>query len=140
MVEKFSDFEGMGFLSEEGEFEFEITSAELKDSKAGTPMAVLEAKSEAGQTTLYHSLVEKARWSYNRLIAACLNLTAEQKKTFELDYQTIGQQLIGKKFIGVVEEDVYEKPIKRMLDDGTFEDDVEVKTSYKIKEYKPCVQ
>jgi hypothetical protein len=139
MVEKFADFEGMGFLSEEGEFEFEITNAELKESKAGSPMVQLDAKSDKGQTTLYHSLNEKARWSYNKLIAACLKLTDEEKKTFELDYQTIGQQLIGKKFIGVVEEDTYEKPIKRMLDDGTFEDDVEVKTSYKIKEYKPCV-
>lgn len=139
MVEKFSDFEGAGFLSEAGEFVFEITNAELKDSKAGTPMAVLEAKSDKGQTTLYHSLVEKARWSYNRLIAACLQLTDEQKKTFELDYSTIGRQLIGKKFIGVVEEDTYEKPVKKMLDDGSFTDDVEVKTSYKVKEYKPCV-
>lgn len=139
MVEKFNDYEGTGFIEQEGEFEFEITSAEVKDSKSGTPMVVLEAKSEAGMTTLYHSLNEKARWSYNRLIAACLQLTAEQKKTFELDYQTIGQQLIGKKFIGVVEEDTYEKPIKRMLDDGTFVDDVEVKSSFKVKEYKPCV-
>ena len=139
MVEKFSDFEGTTYLSEEGEFEFEILNAELKDSKAGTPMVVLEAKSDKGSTTLYHSLNEKARWSYNRLIAACLKLTDEQKKTFELDYQTIGQQLIGKKFIGVVEEDTYEKPIKRMLDDGTFEDDVEVKSTYKVVEYKPVV-
>ena len=139
MVEKFNDYEGMGFIEQEGEFEFEITSAEVKDSKSGTPMVVLEAKSEAGMTTLYHSLNEKARWSYNKLIAACLQLTAEQKKTFELDYQTIGQQLIGKKFIGVVEEDAYEKPIKKMLDDGTFVDDVEVKSSFKVKEYKPCV-
>lgn len=139
MVEKFNDYEGMGFIEQEGDFEFEITSAEVKDSKSGTPMVVLEAKSEAGMTTLYHSLIEKARWSYNKLIAACLQLTAEQKKTFELDYQTIGQQLIGKKFIGVVEEDTYEKPIKRMLDDGTFVDDVEVKSSFKVKEYKPCV-
>lgn len=138
MVEKFSDFEGMTYLNEEGEFEFEIISAELKDSKAGTPMVVLEAKSDKGMTTLYHSLAEKARWSYNRLIAACLKLTDEQKKTFQLDYQTIGQELIGKKFIGVVEEDSYEKPIKKMLDDGTFADDVEVKSTYKVKEYKPC--
>ena len=140
MVEKFNDFEGMEFLSEAGEFVFEITNAELKDSKAGMPMAVLEAKSDHGTTTLRHSLIEKARWSYNKLIAACLQLTPEQKKTFELDYQTIGQQLIGKKFIGVVEEDVYEKPIKKMLDDGTFEDDVEVKTTYKVTEYKPYIQ
>ena len=139
MVEKFNDYEGTGYLNEEGEFEFEITSAELKESKSGTPMVVLEAKSDHGMTTLYHSLIEKARWSYNRLIAACLQLTAEQKKTFELDYQTIGQQLIGKKFIGVVEEDCYEKPVKKMLDDGTFVDDVEIKSSYKVKEYKPVV-
>lgn len=139
MVEKFADFEGTGYLSEAGEFVFEITSAELKDSKAGSPMVVLEAKSDKGMTTLYHSLNEKARWSYNRLISACLQLTDEQKKTFELDYQTIGRDLIGKKFIGVVEEDTYEKPVKKMLDDGTFDDDVEVKTSYKVKEYKPCV-
>lgn len=139
MVEKFNDFEGMSFLNEEGTFEFEIISAELKDSKAGDPMVVLEAKSDKGMTTLYHSLKEKARWSYNKLIAACLKLTDEEKKTFELDYQTIGQQLVGKKFMGIVEEDTYEKPIKKMLDDGTFQDDVEVKTSYKVKSYEACV-
>ena len=35
MVEKFSDYESVGFLSKEGEFEFEITDYELKDSKNG---------------------------------------------------------------------------------------------------------
>ena len=137
MIEKFSDYEGAAYLSEEGEFEFEITSCELKDSKNGNPMVVFEAKSKAGQTTLYHSLNPKARWSYNRLIKACLKLdTAEKIEAFECDYETIGRDLVGKKFIGVVERETYEKEIKRALDDGTFADDVEVRESYKVKDYK----
>ena len=71
MIEKFSDYEGGQFLDQAGEFVFEITEAELKDSNAGNPMVVLTAKSEAGTTTLYHVLTPKARWSYNNLIKAC---------------------------------------------------------------------
>ena len=33
MIEKFSDYESAGFLSKEGEFEFEVIDYELKDSK-----------------------------------------------------------------------------------------------------------
>lgn len=136
MVEKFSEYEGTQYLASEGEFEFEITEYELKESKNGTPMAVFGAKCDAGATTLYHSLNPKARWSYNRLIAACLKLTDEQKKTFELDYETVGQQLIGKKFKGVVTADAYDKVVKVPNDDGTFSEEVESKTSYKVTEYK----
>ena len=137
MVEKFSDYEGAAFLSEEGEFEFEITSYELKDSKNGNPMAVFEAKSKAGQTTLYHSLNPKARWSYNKLIKACLHLdTAEKIEAFECDYEIVGRDLVGEKFIGVVKCETYEKEVKRALDDGTFVDDVEVRESYKVTDYK----
>ena len=130
MIEKFSDYEGVGFLNQEGEFEFEITDYELKDSKNGTPMA-------AGKTTIYHSLNPKARWSYNNLIKACLKLDTKEKiQAFECDYETVGQELVGKTFIGVVECELYEKEIKVPLDDGTFETGTETKESYKIKSYK----
>ena len=136
MIEKFSDYEGQQYLNEEGEFVFEITNAEIKDSKKGEPMVVLEAKSDKGVTTLYHSLNPKARWSYNRLIKACLNLdTPEKVGSFECDYETIHNQLIGKKFIGIVEAQTYTKEVKKPLDDGTFEDSVEEKTSYKVVDY-----
>jgi hypothetical protein len=137
MIEKFSDFEGMGYLDKAGEFVFEVTEAELKDSKAGTPMVVLTAKSDAGQTTLYHSLNPKARWSYNKLIKACLNLdTREKIESFECDYELIHNQLVGKKFIGVVECQQYDKEVKKPLDDGTFETVTETKDSYKVVDYK----
>lgn len=137
MIEKFSDYESAGFLSEEGEFVFEITDAELKDSKNGNPMVVLGAKSEAGATTLYHSLNPKARWSYNNLIKACLNLdTREKIDSFECDYETVHQKLIGKKFTGVVVCETYQKEIKIPLDDGTFETGTETKESFKVKTYK----
>ena len=136
MVEKFSDYEGTKYLDQEGEFEFEVMSYELKDSSKGTPMAVFEDKSDAGTTTIYHSLNPKARWSYNNLIATCLKLTDEKKKTFELDYETVGNQLVGKKFIGCVECQSYTKITKVANDDGTFEDKEEVKDSYKIVAYK----
>lgn len=139
MIEKFSDYESAGFLNQAGEFEFEITSYELKDSKAGNTMAVFEAKSEAGQTTLYHSLSPKARWSYNNLIKACLNLNTKEKiEAFECDYETVGQTLVGKKFIGKVECETYNKEIKIPLDDGTFETGTETKESYKVKSYSCC--
>ena len=139
MVEKFSDYEGGGYLAEEGEFVFEVTSAELKDSQKGTPMVVLEVKCEKGMTTLYHSLNPKARWSYNNLIKACLGLnTPEKIAAFECDYELIHNELIGKKFMGRVEKDYYTKDVKVPQDDGTFIDDVEEKVTYKIKEYKFC--
>ena len=137
MVEKFSDYESAGFLSEEGVFEFEVINGELKESKNGNPMVVLEVKSDAGQSTVYHSLNPKARWSYNNLIKACLKLdTREKINAFECDYQTIHNQLIGKKFMGVVTCEKYEKEVKVPLDDGTFDTTTETKDSYKITEYR----
>lgn len=137
MVEKFSDYEGQAFLTKEGEFVFEVMSYELKDSKAGNLMAVLEVKSSDGGTTLYHVLTAKTRWSYNKLIKACLKLdSAEKIASFECDYEIIGAQLVGKKFIGVVAAETYEKNVKRANDDGTFTNDVEVKETYKIVDYK----
>ena len=137
MIEKFSDYESVGFLSEAGEFVFEVKSYELKDSKAGEPMAVFEVESDHGKSTLYHTLSVKARWSYNNLIKACLKFDTKEKiEAFECDYQTIGRDLIGKKFIGVVEHETYTKQIKIPQDDGTFADGVEEKDSYKIKSYK----
>lgn len=137
MIEKFSDYESVGFLNKTGEFEFEIVDYELKDSRANEPMAVFTAKSDEGQTTIYHSLSSKARWSYNNLIKACLNLNTKEKiEAFECDYETIGRELVGKKFIGVVEHETYTKSIKIPQDDGTFVDGVEEKDSYKIKSYK----
>lgn len=139
MIEKFSDYEGTKYLAEEGTFEFEVVSAELSVAKSGNDMAVLEVKSDAGSTTIRHSLNPKARWSYNALIAACLNLTPEQKRTFELDYQTIHNTLVGKKFRGLVEAESYEKEVKKPNDDGTFTTTVEDKISYKIVQYEPIV-
>lgn len=137
MIEKFSDYESTGFLSKEGEFEFEVMDYELKDSKNGTPMAVFNVKSDEGQSTIYHSLNAKARWSYNNLIKACLKLNTKEKiEAFSCDYETIGHDLVGKKFIGTVKEETYQKQIKIPLDDGTFEDGVEEKISYKIVSYK----
>lgn len=137
MIEKFSNYESVGFLATEGEFVFEVKSYELKDSKNGTPMAVLEVEGDMGKSTVYHSLTPKARWSYNNLIKACLKLnTPEKIAAFECDYETIGNQLVGKKFIGVVKQDTYQKQVKIPLDDGTFEDGVEEKVSYKIDSYK----
>ena len=138
MIEKFSDYESVGFLSEAGEFEFEVKDYELKESKTtGAPMAVFNVSGKKGQTTIYHSLNPKARWSYNNLIKACLKLDTEAKiAAFECDYQTIGNQLIGKKFIGKVEEETYQKQVKIPQDDGTFEDGVEEKITYKITSYK----
>lgn len=141
MVEKFSDYEGAGFLSEEGEFVFTVESAELKDSKAGNLMVVLDVKSDAGSSTLYHTLSPKARWSYNNLIKACLKLDTKEKiEAFECDYETIHQQLIGKKFVGIVECEKYQKEVKKPLDDGTFETAYETKDSYKIKSYAICAK
>ena len=137
MIEKFSDYESAGFLSKEGEFEFEVIDYELKDSKNGTPMAVFNVKSDEGQSTIYHSLNAKARWSYNNLIKACLKLNTKEKiNAFSCDYETIGHDLVGKKFIGTVKEETYQKQIKIPLEDGTFEDGVEEKISYKIVSYK----
>lgn len=136
MIEKFSDYNG-GFIDHAGEFVFVIDDAEVMDSKKGDPMVKLTLKSEEGSTTVYHSLSPKARWSYNNLIACALKLTPEQKKTFELDYFTIHNDLLGKSVIGVVEEQSYTKEIKVPDDYGTFTTSEEIKTSYKVTSYKP---
>lgn len=137
MVEKFSDYESTGFLSKAGEFLFTVTDYELKDSAKGEPMAVFNVESKEGKSTIYHTLSKKARWSYNNLIKACLKLDTEEKiNSFECDYETIGRELVGKKFIGVVEHETYTKEIKVMNSEGTFDDAVEEKDSYKIKSYK----
>lgn len=136
MIEKFSDFESVGFLDKEGEFVFEVKEGELKDSSKGTPMIVLQVESDAGKSTMYFSLEPKARWNYNNLIKACLKLdTREKIQAFECDYQTVHNQLIGTKFIGAVEAESYDKIVKKPMDDGTFEEVTETKTSYKIKKY-----
>lgn len=133
MIEKFSDYEGAKYLDTEGEFVFEVTDYELKDSKNGTPMAVFTVSSDAGQSTIYHSLSPKARWSYNGFIKACLKLDTKEKiQAFECDYETIGRSLIGKKFIATVKADVYDKIVKVPLEDGTFDETTEERTSYKI--------
>lgn len=136
MVEKFSDFESVGFLDKEGEFVFTVKEAEVKDSSKGTPMVVFQVESDAGKSTMYFSLDPKARWNYNNLIKACLKLDTKEKiNAFECDYFVVHNQLIGKEFIGNVEAEQYEKVVKKPLDDGTFEESVETKTSYKIKSY-----
>lgn len=137
MIEKFSDYESAGFLQEEGQFRFVVKSAELKESKSGGTMVVLECESpEAGKTTLYHSLNPNARWSYNNLIKACLHLNTPDKiKNFELDYETIHQQLIGKDFYGDVEAQTYQKENKVPDADGVFQTTYETKTSYKVVRY-----
>lgn len=141
MIEKFSETLGKKFLDQVGEFVFEITEHELKDGPKGV-MAVLEAKSEAGTTTLYHSLNAKAKWSYANLVKACFELDTKAKvEAFAphdggIDYELIGNDLIGKKFLGVVERQQYRKEVKIPKDDGTFENGVETKDSYKIVEYK----
>lgn len=137
MIEKFSDYESVGFLAEEGEFVFEVKDYELKTSKAGNEMAVFQVESDHGKSTLYHTLDTKSRWSFNNLIKACLKLDTKEKiDAFECDYQTIGHDLVGKKFVGVVTHDTYTKQIKIPQDDGTFVDGVEEKDSYKITSYK----
>lgn len=140
MKEKFSDYEGAVYLNEEGEILFTIDDYELKDSKNGNPMAVFTCKSDKGQTTIYHTITDKTKWSYNNLIKACLHLNTREKiEAFELDYETIGNELIGKQFIGVVEAETYTKEIKKPNADGTFDTVEEERTSYKIKSYKEAV-
>ena len=135
MIEKFADYEKSQYLDKVGTFTFTITNAELTTTKKGDPMWKFECDSEAGKTTLYHAILPTTKWSFNKLIAACLNLTPEQKKTFELDYETIGRQLIGKSFDGKVDEESYETEIKIPNDDGTFSTTTETKKSYKIVSY-----
>lgn len=140
MKEKFSDFESVGFLDKEGEFIFEVKSYELKDSSTGNKMAVFNVECKEGQSTLRFVLTPKAKWNYNNFIKACLWSkldTQEKRDAFELDYETIGRDLVGKKFIGKVEVEQYEKEIKKPLDDGTFDTTIETRNSYKIVSYEP---
>ena len=142
MVEKFSDYEGMQFINQEGTFEFEVTEGELKTSSTGNPMVVIGAKCPVGSTTMYFSLTPKARWKYNNFIKACLKLdTPEKIAAFELDYELIHQQLIGKKFLGEVVCETYEKEIKVPSPDGdgTFINTTETKESYKIDSFDMIV-
>lgn len=134
MVEKFADYESVNYVEKEGTYEFEVTDYELKDGKE-FPCAVFEVKSDAGKSTVYCSLSPKARFNYNSFIAACLNLTPEQRKTFELDYEIIGQQLVGKHFLGEVVCESYDKEVKTMNDDGTMSTDIVKKDGYKIKKF-----
>lgn len=127
MVEKFDEYEG-GFIDREGKFEFTITSAELKDSKNGDPMWVFEVKCDVGTSTIYHSLKKNARWTFNKLIKACM----KGQPPKELDYETYGQQLVGKKFIADVFEDSYDKEVKVPNEDGTFDTVIKTQKSYKI--------
>lgn len=139
MKEKFSDFESQGWISKEGKFVFEVKDYELKQSASGNDMAVLTVEAPEGQTIIRHSLAPNARWSYNNLIAACLHLdTPEKKAAFELDYATIGHDLKGKKFIGEVKKELYQKEVPVMNDDGTVTRGIEVKESYKIVNYEMC--
>lgn len=136
MIEKFSDYEGGQFLNKAGKFIFTVEDAEIKESSKGDPMVVLTVKAPEGTTTIYKSLVPKARWSYNQLIKACLKLnTPEKINAFECDYQTIHNDLIGRQFVGTVEEDVYNKEVKTPLDDGTFQTEIVPTKSYKITKY-----
>lgn len=139
MVEKFSDFEGSKWLAKEGSFVFEVKEYELTESSSGNNMAVLTVECSEGKSIIRHSLNPKARWSYNALIAACLNLdTEEKRKKFTLDYETIGNDLIGCKFVGKVEKSYYEKPTSVLNEDGTMSRGTEEKESYKIVSYDFC--
>ena len=134
MIEKFSDYE-TGYLATEGVFEFEVKSYELAEGIKAA-QAVFDVKCDEGITKVRHSLAPNARWSYNKFISACLNLTPEKKRTLEIDYEVIGNDLVGKKFIGVVSLEVYDKISKEPQDDGTFKETTEKKEAYKITEYK----
>lgn len=133
MVEKFSNYEGGGFLSKEGTFVFTVDEAELTESKKGDLMWKFTMRCKEGTTNVWHSLVKRAKWSFNNLIKACLKLDTEEKiENFECDYEQIGRDLVGKQFIATVVKDTYQKETKIPLDDGTFQDGVEEKISYKI--------
>lgn len=135
MLEKFSDYEGGAFINEEGTFRFQITSYEMRVAKSGADMAVFSVMSDHGGLTIYHSLDKAARWSYNNLIRACKHITPEMAKSYELDYETIGKELVGTWFVGVVKAEQYTKQSKVVREDGTFESVDEIATSYKIKKY-----
>ena len=137
--EKLIDYEGTQYLNEAGKFEFEITSYELQPGSSGSPVAKFELKCDKGVTTVYHSLNPKARWSQNNLIKCALHInTPEKLAAFELDYETIGNDLIGKKVIGIVERETYLKDVSTPTEDGTFVRETIEKESFKIKSYEEC--
>ena len=138
MKEKFSDYESTKYIDVAGEYAFTVKTCERKMSAKGNAMEVFGVESAQGSTSIYMSLNKEARWKYNAFIKACLALTPKQVQTFECDYNEIGQTLIGKRFIGVVKAEQYEKEVKEANDDGTFDSHMETRTSYKIDDYKPC--
>ena len=143
MVEKFSDFESAKYLDKEGVFTFTVKDAEVKDSSKGNAIVVFTVEAPEGQSTLYFVLTDKAKWKYNLFIKACLFEklnTPEKIAAFTLDYELIHKELIGKKFVGKVEEECYEKEIKVPNADGTFDTRVEDKISYKITEFSPVTK
>ena len=83
------------------------------------------------------SLSDKARWRYNQLIAAALKLTKEQRRTYELDYETIGQELVGKEFYGVVEYKEVPRTVRVPDEDGIIVEKTEVKSFYEITQILP---
>lgn len=142
MKEKFANYEQGLYLQSEGTFKFTITSYELTTSAAGNDMAMFEVSSEEGDSKLYFPLTPKAKWKYNQFIKAILHdqLDTNAKiKAFELDYETIGRELIGKTFLGDVESETYQRETKIPNPDGTFRTVVEDKVAYKIVGYYPTI-
>lgn len=133
MKEKFSNFDGEDFLKSEGEFQFTIKEAIKQSNSAGDGEIVkFVCVAPEGKTDLYKSLKPEARWSYNQLIRAALQISKEDWKDFEGDYDTIHTQLIGKTFNATVVASSYTKTRKVERPDGTFETKEEEKVSYKI--------
>ena len=135
MIEKFNDFES-NFIEEEGTYKFKITDYELKDGNVA-PMAMFTFKAEEGTMKRGVSLSDKARWRYNQLIATALKLTKEQRRTYELDYETIGQELVGKEFYGVVEYKEVPRTVRVPDEDGIIVEKTEVKSFYEITQILP---
>ena len=133
MVEKFSDYEGTQYINEEGTFDFEVMSAELKQSSSGNPMIVFDVKAPEGSSRLFFSLTPKARWKYNMFIKSCMTPPPE------LDYETFHDQLIGCHFLGDVVHDYYTATTKVPTADGRFVEQEVEKDSYKIESFHPVV-
>ena len=143
MKEKFTDFESVGFISKPGKFVFDVKSYELADSKAGNPMAVFTVANKLeGQSTLRFVITDKARWKYNNFIKACLHDeldTPEKIEAFEWDYAVDGKRLVGKQFVGTVVAEKYDKEVKKLLDDGTFDTAIETVDTYHIDKFEPVL-
>lgn len=123
MLEKFSKYEQSQYVNQEGKFVFEITNAELTQSRNGSDMIKFDVESDAGKASLHIFLNQNARWNYNKFIKACVypNRAPEM-----LDYYTYHTQLIGKKFVGTVEMETYETT------------DGDIKEIYRITNYSHC--